>query len=102
MPFVLHLHRLLFRPPGGTGRHLKSDQNLIVSDENGGREIVFTRPHPERRNFSCTEFLARYEAAKREQIAHPLVLTGAFFVDFLAIHPVADGKRQARPIAHHP
>jgi Fic family protein len=102
VPFVLHLHRLLFAHSGGRGGHLKSDQNLIVSYESGGWEIVFEPTSPGETEFQLTELLARYEAAKREQIAHPLVLTGAFLVDFLAIHPVADGNgRLARLLTTH-
>lgn len=102
VPFVLHLHRLLFAHSGGRGGHLKSDQNLIVSFESGSREVVFEPTPPGETEFQLTELLARYEAAKREGIAHPLVLTGAFLVDFLAIHPVADGNgRLARLLTTH-
>lgn len=34
----------------------------------------------------------RYDGLKREGRTHPLVLIGALVVDFLAIHPVADGN----------
>jgi len=102
VPFVLHLHRLLFAHAGGRGGHLKSDQNLIVSYEGGVREIVFEPTPPEETEFQLAELLIRYEAAKSEQIAHPLVLIGAFVVDFLAIHPVADGNgRLARLLTTH-
>lgn len=102
IPFVLHLHRLLFAHSGGRGGHLKSDRNLIVSYESGSREIVFEPTSPRETEFQLTELLARYEAAKEEQIAHPLILTGAFVVDFLAIHPVADGNgRLARLLTTH-
>lgn len=102
VPFILHLHRLLFAHSGGRGGHLKSDQNLIVSYGKGSREIVFEPTSPAETEFQLTELLARYEAAKREQIAHPLVLIGAFLVDFLAIHPVADGNgRLARLLTTH-
>ena len=102
VPFVLHLHRLLFAHSGGRGGHLKSDQNLIVSSESGSREIVFEPTAPGETEFQLNELLARYEAAKHEQIAHPLVLIGAFLVDFLAIHPVADGNgRLARLLTTH-
>jgi Fic family protein len=92
VPLVLHLHRLLFAHSGGRGGHLKSDQNLIISYEKGNREIVFEPTPPGETEFQLTELLARYEAAKHQGIAHPLVLIGAFIVDFLAIHPVADGN----------
>ncbi len=92
VPFVLRLHRLLFVHTGGKGGHLKSDENLIVSYENGRREIVFTPPPPEETEFLLSELLVRYEDAKREGGTHPLVLIGALILDFLAIHPVADGN----------
>jgi Fic family protein len=92
IPFVLHLHRLLFDHTDGNGGHLKTDQNLIVSYENGRREVVFTPPPPKETEFLLGELLARYEAAKREGRTHPLVLIGALILDFLAIHPVADGN----------
>ncbi len=102
VPFVLHLHRLLFAHSGGRGGHLKSDQNLIVSYQGASREVVFEPTPPEETEFQLTELLARYEAAKRERIAHPLVLIGAFIVDFLAIHPVADGNgRLVRLLTTH-
>ena len=92
VPFVLHLHRLLFAHTGGKGGALKTDQNLIVSYESGRREVVFTPPPPEETEFLLGELLARYEAAKREGDTHPLILIGALVLDFLAIHPVADGN----------
>jgi Fic family protein len=102
VPFVLHLHRLLFVHSGGRGGHLKSDQNQIVSYERGRREIVFEPTSPEETESQLTELLVRYEAAKREQLAHPLALIGAFVIDFLAIHPVADGNgRLARLLTTH-
>jgi Fic family protein len=92
LPFVLRLHRLLFAHSGGRGGHLKSDQNPIVSYEGGKREIVFEPTAPEHTEFQLNELLARYEADKRAQSAHALVLIGGLIVDFLAIHPFADGN----------
>ena len=102
IPFVLHLHRLLFNHTDGGGGHLKTDQNLIVSYEGGRREVVFTPPPPEETEFLLGELLVRYEAAKREGRTHPLVLIGALILDFLAVHPVADGNgRLARLLTMH-
>jgi Fic family protein len=92
VPFVLHLHRLLFEHTDGRGGHLKSDQNLIVSYEGGRREVVFTPTAPEETEFMLSELLVRYEEAKAEGRTHPLILIGALVLDFLAIHPVADGN----------
>jgi Fic family protein len=65
---------------------------LIVSHEGGKREIVFEPTAPEQTEFQLNELLVRYEADKRMRGAHPLVLIGGLIVDFLAIHPFADGN----------
>lgn len=102
IPFALHLHRLLFHHTDGRGGHLKRDQNLIVSYESGRRQTVFTPASPEETEFLLGELLERYEEAKREARTHPLVLIGALILDFLAIHPVADGNgRLARLLTTH-
>lgn len=92
IPYVLHLHRLLFSHSGGRGGNLKSEPNEIVSYEGGERELIFEPTPPEQTEFQLGELLARYEATQGERAAHPLVLIGALIVDFLAIHPVADGN----------
>ena len=91
VPFVLHLHRRLFAHTGGNGGHLKSEQNLIVSYESGRREIVFAPPSPERPS-SCSPSWSPATRCKARPAAHPLVLIGALILDFLAIHPLADGN----------
>jgi Fic family protein len=92
IPFVLHLHRQLFQHAGGRGGYLKTDPNYIVSYERGHREIVFEPPPPAETETLLRETFDRYNAAIREEVGHPLVLTGALILDFLAIHPVADGN----------
>jgi Fic family protein len=102
VPFLLRLHRQLFHYTGGGGGNLKSDQNLIVSYASGSRETIFTPPPPAETEFLLTELLVRYEDAKRKGLAHPLILTAALILDFLAIHPVADGNgRLARLLTMH-
>jgi Fic family protein len=102
VPFALHLHRQLFYHADGRGGHLKTDENLIVSYESGSREVVFTPPGPERTEFLLRELFVRYNDLKGEGRTHPLVLIGALVVDFLAIHPVADGNgRLARLLTTH-
>jgi Fic family protein len=99
VPFVLHLHRVLFQHVGGRGGYLKTDENFIVSYESGQREVVFKPPPPEETEFLLRETFERYNEAKRNELGHPLVLVGALILDVLAIHPVADGNgRLARLI----
>lgn len=92
VPFALHLHRQLFYYADGGGGRLKTDENLIVSYETGSREVIFTPPGPQSTEFLLTELFVRYNDLKGEGRTHPLVLIGALVVDFLAIHPVADGN----------
>jgi Fic family protein len=102
IPYLLHLHRLLFSHSGGRGGHLKSDQNLILSYEGGRREVVFEPTSPEQTEFQLGELLDRYRTASEGAAAHPLVLIGALTLDLLAIHPVADGNgRLARLLTTH-
>lgn len=92
IPFVLHLHRMLFQHVDGRGGYIKTDENFIVSYESGHREVVFKPPPPEEAELLLREAIDRYNTAKREQVGHPLVLIGALILDVLAIHPVADGN----------
>jgi len=102
VPFVLYLHRTLFHHLGGHGGYLKTEDNIIASGEPGQREIVFTPPPWQQTEFMLTELFDRYNAAKRDRVAHPLVLLSAMVLDFLAVHPVTDGNgRLARLITTH-
>ena len=102
VPYILHLHRLLFRYTEGGGGRLKSEQNLIATYEHGHREILFTPPSPKETEFLLPELVIRYAAAAADHAAHPVVLISAFVLDFLAIHPVADGNgRLARLLTTH-
>ncbi len=101
VPFVLHLHRVLFHHAGGRGGYLKSE-DPIVSRGSGTSEVVLEPPPWQKTEFLLTELLDRYNHAKSERAAHPLVLVGALILDFLAIHPVADGNgRLARLLTNH-
>ena len=102
VPFLLHLHRLLFEYAGGRGGYLKTDENFIVSYESGSREVVFTPPGPAETPFLLSELLARYNDAQAADAGHPLILIAALILDLLAIHPVADGNgRLARLLTTH-
>jgi Fic family protein len=102
VPFILYLHRTLLQHAGGRGGYLKSEDNLIVSYEAGSREVIFTPPPWQQTEFLLTELFERYNEAKAEERAHPLILASALILDFLAIHPVADGNgRLARLITTH-
>src|SRR5450759_2222031 len=102
VPYILHLHRLLFRYTDEGGGRLKEEENLIASYEKGYRETLFTPPSPREAESLIVGLVGAYATASDNQIAHPILLTGAFVLDFLAIHPVLDGNgRLARLLTTH-
>ncbi len=92
VPYILHLHRQLFRYTDGGGGRLETEQNLIASYEHGHREILFTPPSPQETPVLLSALVDRFRSAADTQAAHPILLVAAFVLDFLAIHPVADGN----------
>ena len=102
LSFILHLHRQLFRYVDGGGGRLKTDENLIVSYENGHREVLFTPPPPAETEVLLRTLVEGFNEATAAEAAHPVLLIAAFILDFLAIHPVADGNgRLARLLTAH-
>ncbi len=93
VPLILSIHRDLFRHTEVRGGYLKTDDNRIVTrDENGMRVVLFDPPPWRQTEFLLGELVSRYNDALDHELAHPLVLVGAFILDFLSIHPVADGN----------
>lgn len=102
VPYILHLHRQLFRHTDGGGGHFKTDENLIVSYESGHRVVMFTPPSPAHTESLLRGLTESYNDAVARTAAHPVLLVSAFVLDFLAIHPVADGNgRLARLLTTH-
>jgi Fic family protein len=93
VPLILNIHRDLFRHTEARGGYLKTDDNRIVTrDESGMRVLLFEPPPWQQTEFLLTELVARYNDALDLQVAHPILLIGAFVLDFLAIHPLTDGN----------
>lgn len=102
LPYILHLHRVLFGYTNGGGGRLKTDENLIVSFEHGYREVLFSPSPPGETESLLRGLVQGYADAVASEAAHPVLLIGAFVLDFLAIHPVADGNgRLARLLTTH-
>jgi Fic family protein len=95
VPLILHVHRTLMRHTGDpmAGR-LKSLDNFVGTDAaDGSRTVIFeTVPAGSPTEWHLTELTARYEDAVRTARVPPLLLLGAFVLDFLAIHPFEEGN----------
>jgi len=90
---VCHLHRLLYSHSDGRGGSYKLDDNLVTeSNPDGTRSIRFTPVSARETPFYMHELMERTEAALTTGRHHPLLVSTAFTLDFLCIHPFADGN----------
>ena len=95
---MLQLHRDLFQFAPGGGGHWKSTDNDIMERRPDGASVVRFEPVPAHLTADAmdrlhTEFSATLDAGTVE----PLLLIPAYVLDFLCIHPFADGNgRMAR------
>jgi Fic family protein len=102
LPYVLHLHRVLYQYTDARGGNLKTEDNLIATRESGRRTIVFKPPPWRETEGLLSSLFAGYKSALEGEQAHPLILLSALILDFLAIHPVLDGNgRTARLLTAH-
>lgn len=90
---VCHLHRLLYSHTDGRGGSFKLDDNVVTkSHPDGTRSIRFTPVSAQETPFYMEELIVRTEATLATGTHHPLLVAAAFTLDFLCIHPFADGN----------
>lgn len=96
MPFsegtVLQLHGILYRYMPQAGGHWKAANNDIIERHPDGSSRI--RFHPVAAHLTpmaMTDLVSRYRAALDQHLADPLVLVPLAILDFLCIHPFADG-----------
>jgi Fic family protein len=100
---ILHLHRLLFSFTEGRGGYFKTDDNLVVDRlPDASLEVRFEPVSAAETPFFMEELVARSVAALQQGERHPLIVTAAFALDFLCIHPFGDGNgRVARLVTSY-
>lgn len=95
---ILQLHTILYRYHAGSGGRWKPAQNEIVERDADGnvRRVRFVPPTPVATPGLMDAMTAEYTRAVAEE-REPLILVPLTILDFLCIHPFADGNgRMAR------
>ena len=95
---VLQLHRDLFQfVPGGGGGWKSAANDITETRADGTRAIRFRPLAPHLVPEAMAELHERYRAAFDSRTVDPLLLVPTYVLDFLCIHPFADGNgRMAR------
>jgi Fic family protein len=90
---ILHLHRLLFSFVDGGGGRFKLNDNLIINRHDDGTTTTRFEPVPaaETEHY-VAELVDRTHDALAAGVVHPMLITAAFGLDLLCIHPFADGN----------
>jgi len=97
---VLHLHRLLFSFTDGRGGRFKTDDNLVVDRNPDGSTTVRFKPvSAQETPFFVEELTARTQDSLERGEHHPLLVTAAFVLDLLCIHPFGDGNGRVARLA---
>lgn len=90
---IQQLHRDLYKFSARPGGDFKTTPNSIEETRPDGSKIIRFEPV---RVFetpgAVDELCERFTDAKKEDAYHPLLITGAFVLDFLCIHPFGDGN----------
>jgi Fic family protein len=90
---VLQLHRDLYRFAGGIGGRWKPTDNTITEERADGSKSVRFVPVPAFRTPAAMDELhAKLAASLNAGEIDPLILLALFVLDFLCIHPFADGN----------
>ncbi|GHT79759.1 cell division protein Fic [Spirochaetia bacterium] len=91
---ILQLHRDLYQfNPGSLGGKCKAADNIIAEADSSGQERIRFKPLPAFETPDAMEELTRaFNLALDAGKYDPLLLIPMFILDFLCIHPFADGN----------
>lgn len=90
---ILELHRDLYRftpNPGGAWKSAPNDIVDVLAD--GTHRLRFAPVAPAVVEAAMTELVDGYQRVSAEGMVDPLISVPAFVLDFLCIHPFADGN----------
>ena len=90
---VLQLHRDLYKFAGGIGGRWKPTENEITEEPADGSRFVRFAPVPAFRTPTAMDDLhAKFAAELKAGEVDPLMLIAFYVLDFLCVHPFADGN----------
>ena len=99
-PYLLRLHRCLWVHTASTGGRLKEADNRVVDRDADGSRVDRFRTVPARDTpFYVSELHDRLEVALRAEEHHPVLLTAAYALDLLVIHPFDNGNGRVARLA---
>ena len=96
---ILMIHRELFRASGRDGGRFKDVDNQVVATRPDGSRFVCFHPVPAGETPHAVDKLCR-SYLEQEKTVEPLLLIGAFILDFLCIRPFTEANgRMAQLVA---
>lgn len=89
---ILDLHRLARGEIWDAGTYKDKDGDIVETYPDGRSRVRFKTVSAGQTPDRMKELVERYDTAVKERRIPPLVLTAAFDLDFLCIHPFRDGN----------
>lgn len=90
---IRYIHSLLmYDTSKEKGEYKKTDNEISIRYENGGRETIFVPVSSIDVEYHMEELVKAYESARRDNEINNMLLIPCFIIDFLAIHPFTDGN----------
>jgi len=90
---ILRLHEVMLSYTGNGGGQYKRQDNVIMEvDAAGMRRVRFTPTPAEETSAAMEQLILAYMEARSNYSVNQLLLIPCFILDFLCIHPFADGN----------
>ena len=90
---ILSLHQMMLAHTTAGGGHWKTSDNYIIEIDNFGQRSIRFSPTPASETPTAMEqLILAYLSARGDASISPLLLIPCFVLDFLCIHPFADGN----------
>jgi Fic family protein len=89
---IRRLHALSRGGIGDAGEYKQSENDIIEVFPGGRREVRFRTVRAADTPDCMAELVERRERMLKQQVVLPLIIFGAFNLDFLCIHPFRDGN----------